>query len=162
MRTLCIFLLFGVTGACLGQGCPAGIPSAGNPACIPPDRSNSPYYRGSQGAASTPSGRWETRWGAFAIDLKVGLGASSGMRSERAAKSAAMTQCRNKGGVSCKVELVYFNQCGVIVAGASTFSTSAAPTIDGATAIGMNSCRKAGDRDCYVYFSECSPAEFEE
>lgn len=140
--------------------CPAGIPVANNPLCIPSDNPSSPYYRDPEGSAdSIAVERWENRWGAFAIDLKAGLGASKSMRSKRAAQTAAMSECRRKGGTSCKVELTYFNQCGVIVAGAKTFSTSAAPTVARATEIGMDTCRRSGDQGCYVYFSDCSPAE---
>ncbi|WP_082648571.1 DUF4189 domain-containing protein [Lysobacter capsici] len=106
-----------------------------------------------------PAERWENRWGAFAIDLKTGLGASKSMRSKRAAQTAAMSECQRKGGRTCKVEFTYFNQCGVIVAGAKTFSTSAAPTVERAAELSMDTCRKSGDQSCYVYFSDCSPAE---
>ncbi|WP_425493959.1 DUF4189 domain-containing protein [Lysobacter gummosus] len=82
------------------------------------------------------------------------------MRSKRAARSAAMAQCKQLGGKKCKIEFVCFNQCGVIVAGAKTFSTSAAPTIEDATEMSMDTCRKSGDEGCYLYFSYCSSAEF--
>lgn len=159
-KILFIAVCLSLSSSVAAQGCPAGIPAGNNPLCIPPSNPNSPYYRDSGGAAnSIPVERWENRWGAFAIDLKAGLGASKSMRSKRAAQTAAMSECRRKGGTSCKVELTYFNQCGVIVAGAKTFSTSAAPTVARATEIGMDTCRRSGDQGCYVYFSDCSPAE---
>lgn len=160
MKCLLFVFLLAASGGAIAQGCPSGIPSAGNPGCIPVDRTNSPYYQGSGGAVnSMPAERWENRWGAFAIDLKTGLGASKSMRSKRAAQTAAMSECQRKGGRTCKVEFTYFNQCGVIVAGAKTFSTSAAPTVERAAELSMDTCRKSGDQSCYVYFSDCSPAE---
>lgn len=163
MKFYAAFLLIvslGANDTTYAQGCPAGIPAANNPLCIAPDNPNSPYYRDS-GKATTPvpAERWGNRWGAFAIDLKTGLGASKSMRNKRAAQVAAMSECQRKGGRACKVEFTYFNQCGVIVAGAKTFSTSAAPTVERAAQLSMDTCQKSGDQSCYVYFSDCSPAE---
>ena len=146
-----------LSGAANAQGCPAGIPSAGNPGCIPPDRTNSPYYQNGSTQPSA-SGRWETRWGAFVLDQKTGLGISSGMSSKRAALSAATADCRAKGGTRCKVELVYSNQCGVLIEGDRGYNTAAADTVEQATSIGMRTCENA-DANCKLYFSECSQAQ---
>lgn len=142
----------------LAIGCPNGIPTAGNPGCIPPDRTNSPYYQGGGFNQRAPVGRWETRWGAFVLDQKTGLGISSGMSSKRAAQSEAMNDCRAKGGTRCKVELVYFNQCGVLIEGERGYNTAAADTVEQATSIGMKTCQRA-DTNCKLYFSECSQAQ---
>lgn len=158
---IAIFAIFlGVSGVAIAQNCPSGIPSAGNPQCLPPTAPNSPYYQGESGAGSmdpVPIGRWEDRWGAFAIDLKTGLGASKDMRSRRAAERAALTECAKRGGLSCKVQLSYHNQCGVIIAGDTGFNTSAAATVERASQIGMDRCTKSGDGGCHVYYSDCSP-----
>lgn len=161
MKMLCLLLvpLISVSGPVMAK-CPAGIASAGNPACIPPDRSNSSHYQANQGAGSVGSraiGHWEDRWGAFAIDLKVGLGASKDMRSKRAAERAALAECAERGGLSCKVQLSYHNQCGVIIAGDSGFNTSAAATVERASRIGMERCVGSGDSNCHVYYFDCSP-----
>lgn len=112
-----LFLLvamFGINAEAAAQGCPAGIPSAGNPGCIPPDRQNSPYYQSSGSLQRAPSGRWEKRWGAFVIDNEIGLGVSRNMPSKQVAQNTAMQDCVKKGGKQCKVQLVYSNQCGVL------------------------------------------------
>lgn len=152
------FVLLGFSGAVSAQGCPAGIPSAGNPGCIPPDRTNSPYYQNGS-TQPTPGGRWKTRWGAFVLDQKTGLGTSSGMSSKRAAQGVAMADCLAKGGTRCKVELVYSNQCGVLIEGDRGYNTAAADTVEQATGIGMKTCESI-DKNCKLYFSECSQAQF--
>ena len=159
LKLMLLVACWSASGLAVAQGCPAGIPSAGNPGCIPPDQSNSPYYQSTGGSVSAPAAKWETRWGAFAIDMKAGLGTSKGMRSKRAAQSAAISACRDKGGQSCKIQLAYFNQCGVIVQGEAGFNVASADTLERATEIGMKGCSAAGDQNCTVYFSECSPAE---
>ncbi|WP_082648568.1 DUF4189 domain-containing protein [Lysobacter capsici] len=158
-RSLALVGALSLSGIAVAQSCPSGIPSAGNPVCIPPGQSNSPYYQSGGASVSTTAVKWETRWGAFAIDMKTGLGTSKGMRSKRAAQNAAISACRNKGGQSCKIQLAYFNQCGVIVQGEAGFNVASAETLERATEIGMKGCSAAGDRNCTVYFSECSPAE---
>lgn len=158
-RALTLIGALGLSGSIVAQGCPAGIPSAGNPGCIPPSQSNSPYHQSGSGGGSEPRAKWETRWGAFAIDFKTGLGTSKGMRSKRAAQNAAIADCRSKGGADCKIQLAYFNQCGVIVQGEVGFSVASADTVERATEIGKGICRNAGNDNCAVYFSDCSPAE---
>ena len=50
MRLVFVAFLSVVSSAAVALGCPNGIPGAGNPGCIPPDQSNSPYYQ--QGGAA--------------------------------------------------------------------------------------------------------------
>ncbi|MFD1296297.1 DUF4189 domain-containing protein [Lysobacter gummosus] len=130
---------------------------AGNPACNPPDRSNSPYHQRSNETRSGVTERWEDRWGAFALDMETGLGVAKNMRSKRAAQNAAMAECKRKGGKGCRIELAYYNQCGVMVAGQSSLNVAAAATVERGTEIGMELCGKAGDGGCALYFSDCSP-----
>lgn len=150
-------MLFGIIGGANAQGCPAGIPSAGNPGCIPPDQSNSPYYQSGSSNQAASAGRWEKRWGAFVLDKKVGLGVSKDMPSKQAAQSAAMEDCLRKGGMQCKTELVYSNQCGVIIEGDRTYNTARAATVEEATELGVSICNRS-DKNCQVYFSDCSHA----
>lgn len=137
--------------------CPAGIPAGNNPLCIPPDNPNSPYYQSGGSAETVPVGRWEKRWGAFVIDDKVGLGVSRDMPSKKIAQSAAMQDCQRKGGTQCKVQLVYSNQCGVIIEGDRGYNTARAPTVERATEAGLEVCNRS-DRNCQVYFSDCTHA----
>lgn len=109
----CLF----VSVAASAQGCPNGIPSAGNPGCIPPTQFNSPYHQ-SGGDSVERQARWADRWGAIAVDdgeKTIGIGIAEMTSSERAAKKIALEDCRVKGGTKCVISLAYYNQCGVIV-----------------------------------------------
>ncbi len=162
---LVILLGMGLAGLCgpvWAQNCPEGIPSAGNPACIPPDRENSPYYQGHGGsnqAAVPPLMKWADRWGAIATDgPSASLGTAVGMSSKRKAEKIALTQCRAKGGANCKVDLAYYNQCAVLVSGDSKYLIQGAATIDEASEIAVRRCN-AEDVNCRVHYDDCSMAE---
>ena len=159
-----LVLLIGllVAGTPVAAQCPAGIPSAGNPGCIPPDQSNSPYYQSGSGAPKAPAAQWADRWGAIAIDNRdggTGLGVAQMVSSERKAKTVAMDECVAKGGQRCKVILTYRNQCGVVVVGNAGWNSMSAESVEKATELGVSRCERDGLRECKVYYSNCSFAE---
>jgi hypothetical protein len=140
------------------QNCPAGIPSAGNPACIPPDHSNSPYYQGDSGRKSA---RWKLTWGAVAVDVAVGdIGVSKGEMSKRRASNAAMERCEKHGAKNCKLILAYQNQCAVVawptVVGGTPIVQSG-PSIEVATSLALPACSsRSNGRECYVHYADCT------
>jgi len=156
-----IFISLSLSGPVAAQNCPAGIPSAGNPLCIPQDRENSPYYQKPIEPAPIKM-QWADRWGAVAIDTDVsmgGIGIAKDMRNKRGAERAALAQCHSTGGgQGCKIELSYFNQCAVIVWGDRKFNTASAETAEEAAERGMRVC-SSGDQNCQIYYSGCSLAE---
>ncbi len=108
---------------------------------------------------SQPQVRWENRWGAIATDVINGkLGAVVGMRTKKQAQKLAMSECRSKGGKKCTVDIVYYNQCAVMILGNKKYNTASAANIEEATRIGMKTCFSS-DANCRVYYSDCSPAE---
>ncbi|WP_187308509.1 DUF4189 domain-containing protein [Lysobacter antibioticus] len=135
--------------------CPAGIPAAGNPSCIPPSAwpQNAPAQR-------TPSpAHWESRWGAIATDApEAVLGTSTGMKSKRQAEAHALSQCRKKGGSNCVLDVSYFDQCAILVTGDKKYSVHTAATIERASELGMRQCRD-DDLNCRVHYTNCSPPE---
>lgn len=148
------------------QGCAAGIPSAGNPACIPPDRENSPYYQGGGGNV-LPKSNWKLTWGAIASDRTTGsTGVEIGKFSEREAKNAALKACAKDGSKKCQVKLVFHNQCAVIVdpptennriAGTSIYRGG--PSIESATEGGLTLCHERNPgKKCQVVYSICTDA----
>ncbi|WP_425477345.1 DUF4189 domain-containing protein [Lysobacter capsici] len=154
--------MLSLSGLAAARGCPAGVPSAGNPGCIPPDQSNSPYYQSGASGQSAPAARWADRWGAIAIDDRdggVGLGTAQMMTTERKAKKTALDECRAKGGTSCRVILAYYNQCGVVVAGDAGWNSTSAGSVGEATKRSFEKCEKSGLKNCKVYYSNCSLAE---
>lgn len=152
-----IFLSF-ITLSSLAKaegGCPSGQYPANPPAvniCYP--------IPGSEDSTPPQSiVQWETCWGAIAMDnLNGKLGASVGAKSKRIATKAAVAQCRSNGGTKCIVDIAYYNQCAVMVLGEKKYNTASAATLEEAQTIGMKAC-SLSNKNCRVYYSECSPAE---
>jgi hypothetical protein len=168
MRTilLAFLLLLILTKSAWAQGCPAGIPSAGNPACIPPDRENSPYYQSGYGSAqpSIPQSHWQLTWGAIAADETGSIGVAVGKFSKREAGLEAMTRCAEGGAKNCKLALAYHHQCAVIAKPiengqliAGTVILRGGPTIEDATQGALASCVSArGGGQCKIIYSACT------
>jgi len=78
--------------------CAPGIPSAGNPGCIPPNQPNSPYYQGDDAetqAQTQPAAVWADRWDAIAIDSDVGqAGVIANIPSKNEAMDIAVKTCK--------------------------------------------------------------------
>lgn len=108
--------------------------------------------------SAVPSARWETRWGAIAIDNTLGkVGAVTDMRSKREAKRAASAECRARGGGDgCKyVSLTYHNQCAVMAWGNERAVTQGAETVEIASDLALRECNKL-TTDCKIYYTGCS------
>lgn len=132
--------------------CPAGIPSGGNPSCIPP----SAWPQNAPAQQSAPRERWESRWGAIATDApNAALGTSTGMRSKRQAERQALSECKKKGGSKCILDVSYFDQCAILVTGDKKYSVHTAISVERASEIGMRQCSN-DDTNCRVYYSNCS------
>lgn len=145
--------LCSLSGLALAEGrCPPGyypVDSPGVAGCAPmpiiPSRK-----------PSEPRVMWVDRWGAIAADGKNAiLGTATGMASKRKAQKAALLQCRSKGGLACKVDMAYYNQCAVLVTGDKQFIVQVAATVNEATKLGMKACGMA-DTNCRIYYADCS------
>lgn len=137
--------------------CPAGIPSAGNPQCVPP---NAPGWRHGAPASSqesvVPRPRWKRTWGAIAADgVSAALGVASGEDSKGQAEKVALKRCREQGGKQCVLDVSYYDQCAVLVTGKSRYLTQTAISIERASELGIEKC-SARDTECRVYYSNCS------
>ncbi|RZL45746.1 MAG: DUF4189 domain-containing protein [Variovorax sp.] len=116
-----------------------------------------PGYQAQQQARQHPAPQWERRWGAVAIDPpKAVMGVAVDLRSKREATLSAVSDCERQGGSNCVVEAAYDNQCVAVVTGDDGHNTQSAATVQQATAIGMKTCREAGDTNCRVHYSACS------
>ncbi|WP_176090341.1 DUF4189 domain-containing protein [Achromobacter anxifer] len=153
-----VFLICGVAfqPAFAEQGCPDGFTpnAAGTPGqqCIPIGGQTRP---GSAG----PADRWETRWGAIATDKESGkVGIFGDTTTRRKAETGAIAQCQRKGGADCKLQLTYYNQCGVLAWGNGKMSTASAPTVEEASELALNECERVG-KNCEIFFSDCSYAK---
>lgn len=118
---------------------------------------NSPYYVGSNQQPVAPPIRWADRWGAIAVAKKnpvVGVAANAASKHD--AHRAALNDCQVRGGLGCKVQIEYTNQCSVLVVAGSQYNAARAATIEEATSIGMKICQEGNIQECRVYYSGCS------
>ncbi|UPG84675.1 DUF4189 domain-containing protein [Luteibacter aegosomatis] len=152
-------LSLGFAGAAFAQ-CAPGIPSAGNPGCIPPTAPNSPYNQGT-GAAPPPGPEpvWRETWGAVAIDMGVGrAGMSDTEKSKDSAIAVALDRCKSAGGTQCEIKTTYHNQCVALAQekGGGDVVTVTGPDQTRAESRSVEKC--GGEARCAVVYSACSDA----
>lgn len=147
-----ILLLLGNLANAEG-GCPAGmIPHSGTDisACgpIPP-------------GYNKPSGHWETRWGSYVLSEDEGItGWSLNELNADTANESAISNCISKGGTQCKVVITYQNSCIAVAASDGGGYAYTDQTRDMASSKAMNSCERAGEKNCRLFRIECSPAKW--
>lgn len=157
VRILLALWLLSLSGFSFAQVCPYGAYPGRldeTQICRPPpeDASNDVVQ------PTTPSVRWEARWGAIAIDNALGkVGAVTDMRSKREAMRAATAECRARGGgEGCKyVSLSYHNQCAVMAWGNERAVTQGAETVEIASNLALRECNNL-TTDCTIYYAGCS------
>ena len=161
MRTWLAFALYLVSLTGFAQ-CAPGIPSAGNPGCVPPNQTNSPYYQGSanppQPALTVQQPIGEDRWGGVALDAVTGeAGASEGQPSKQRANSGAVSTCEQQGSKDCKVILSYVNQCAAAASPeqGDYVSTATAAELDDAISRATERCSKRSTT-CEIIYKKCS------
>lgn len=165
---LCLGLLL-VGGNTAAQGQPIGngvysCDGAAQAGPCQPERDDDSSSSGSAGGytdndyAHVPP-KWETRWGAIATDAEnAKLGAVVSVPNKKMAELGALEDCRKKGGVNCKLQLAYYDQCAAMVVGDRMMNTWGAATLEEAKKLGLSECQK-DDSNCRVYYSACSFAE---
>ena len=140
--------------------CAPGIPSAGNPGCIPPNQQNSPCDQPAQGAPVDSTATWADRWGAIAMDPHSGVsGLAEHETSKAKAVNGALSQCSSRDGVKCEVLVAYYNQC---IAVAQRFAggpvqPARSPDLVDAKNRALDGC--GGSSQCTIMYSSCSFAE---
>jgi len=162
MHLLCLGLLSWAASAQANLLCPAtGIPMSQDPGCTTPNYNNqSAQQQAAPQLPPQPTGYWVKTWGAIAPSPKGGvLGTAVGADSKAEAERLALADCKNKGGQSCKVQIAYHNQCGVMIIGDKFLGTARAETIDKASALGIKNCQ-VSDTNCRVYYSACTEPRF--
>jgi len=86
------------------------------------------------------------------------MGVSKDQRSPDASVNAAISDCKSKGGVNCRIEISYGNGCVAMVFGNALKNTAGGKTIEAAEGKAMSECAK-DDVNCHVYYSSCSNAK---
>lgn len=164
-RFVLAVLLIAIGGNAEAQSCPAGIPGANNPSCLPPSVEGSPYYVGPQDVplpAPQPTGEWHNAWGAVFVDFSgAGVGAVVGRRTEDEARSAAEARCRDAGGSKCERLVVYKNQCMAVAwpTLGGHVGTGGSPTESAASKLAIEACQGVG-KGCQILYSACSLPTF--
>lgn len=155
--TCCTALALLVFPAVSAAQCAAGIPSGGNPMCVPPDV----YYGGGDGVsqdAGVPPARWKKRWGATAYDEKTGVFAAvRSATSKKKAQKAALDACRENGGSqSCVSWATYYNQCVSVAESVDGVLTSTTgPTLEVTAERALKNCSEKGEA-CSIKYTDCS------
>ncbi|WP_158543286.1 DUF4189 domain-containing protein [Dyella psychrodurans] len=104
---------------------------------------------------------WVTQWGALATDFAHHAGgAAVNKPDENEAKRAAIEECVSNGGLQCRVEITYANQCVALVEGNFGHNSTRAATIDAAVEIGKKVCTESGDTNCLATYTACSLAKW--
>lgn len=140
-------------------GCPPGmLPASGTDisscAPVPPG-----YYR-TQPQPLPPPAQWTSRWGAIATYAPTGvLGSSENLPSKDQAEQAALSDCKARGGLNCKIDIAYGNECAAVVVGDKGYNVNPGATADLASEMGMKICTEDGGNGCHVYYSACSLPE---
>jgi len=157
-KIIAALLLCAGFGASAWAQCGGGIPSAGNPGCIPPDRSNSPYYQGGSGRTPLPPAAvWADRWGAIAYSSKTGeWGSAENEQSKSRAEQAAMADCRARTPEGCGIILAYHNQCVGFAGGSGGAGAASGPDLNNAIARSIEQCSTAHGSQCKSIYSACS------
>lgn len=152
-----IFLsIFAISDTALSQ-CAPGIPSAGNPGCVPPNVPGSLGLGYNQGQSFATKATWEKRWGAIAFDKYTDhLSVTNNEPSEQSATKKVMDDCKTQGGRQCHLVFAYYNQCAAIAINEKKIGYGRGPRKSKAENLAMKSCRKAGP--CELIYSECSYA----
>lgn len=158
---LAIVLAFVLHASAVNAQCAPGVPSAGNPGCIPPNQPNSPYFQGDDASppalAPAPSPQWADRWGSVAIDEEAGqAGSEINQKTRHDAETAALAACVNHGGGHCQVLQSFMNQCASIAQldGGGFIVTGTAANSSLADERAMSRCTSRGA--CQIIYSECS------
>lgn len=173
MKVLCVavvLIVASTTGGALAQQAPhvcaagpganevmAGI-QPGGPGVAPTPLC---YWRqGAEQGDAGPQVLWADRWGAIASDNDAKnaiFGIVTDRPSERAARRAAVDECRSRGGDRCEVAMSYQNQCAAVGAGRVGTFSAGAPTLEEAQQRAMQLCEiKNGSGECWLYYSGCS------
>lgn len=162
-KTLLLFAFLMITtlstsAARAEGGCPPGeYPQEGNGwrTCVPIPGAEQ------NSTATATSGYWTESWGALATYVPKGVvGVATGLGRRRDAEQAALLDCKEKAGATCKLEAYYQNAC-VALAGSDTgYAINSNADSDVAKKNALETCSKAGYPNCHIFYSSCSKSTF--
>lgn len=134
-------------------GCPPGqYPQSGQgwQTCVP--------IPGADATQQTQRPRWVDQWQAVATDTPLGiLGTASDRSSSDEAETAAVADCKAKGGKECIAQISVRNACIAMAVGDSTKVIQDGTTKAKAEDAAMSQCSKHNSK-CVLYYSSCNLA----
>jgi hypothetical protein len=148
---LCIALCI-VTSPGFAQ-CQAGIPSEGNPQCIPPE-----VYGGQRSAEPQAPSAAKRRWAALAIGQSAAgsvIGEAFGAGSERQARRIASADCKRRGGQAC-ASVAFSQTCAALAWATDRYAIESAADREQAAASAMAACERIGGEDCQLFRTVCT------
>ncbi len=138
--------------------CGAGIPGAGNPGCMPPTATGSPYHQAGDAPVvnAPPAVHWVGGWGAIAMDAENRGGTVEDRDTKSEAERIALDMCRRNGGSNCKVLATFNSQCAAMVqeAGGGAINGNTGATQERAERRALDGCKSG--TTCHVIYSKCS------
>lgn len=119
-------------------------------------QSNQQGPSGQQNQAPPSSSHWQSRWGAIVTDAPQGIVSSSkDQPNSRKAEQVALSDCKTRGGINCKLQVSYSNGCAALAYSGHTFAVESGPSLNEASRKAIQTCNRAAS-DCEVYLSTCS------
>ena len=120
-----------------------------------------PSYDNQQRAQSQQSSprppKWVDYWGAIATAPDQGvIGVSTNLSSDSEATQIALSDCRSKGGLNCKIGLSYRNQCIAFVGAHWGYGLNVGSTPAAASEKTLKDCTDGGLTNCHVIYTGCS------
>ncbi|PBP86074.1 MULTISPECIES: DUF4189 domain-containing protein [Gammaproteobacteria] len=157
---LCLCAVFTHFDGYAQTRCPMGA-QMGSIQCIPDE----PVLGSSQDepVKSVPNGEWIKTWGAIARASDNSVGATSGKLTKKDAEEEALRQCSTGGGINCKVELAYQNQCVSLansIGGSGSGGMATGGSIKEAEERALSKCTGGTKNECEVIYSKCSLPQF--
>lgn len=77
------------------------------------------------------------------------------LSSKDIAGSLAIADCRNKGGLTCKIEVTYDNKCAAVIVGDEGYVVTSRAYESDAIGAGISVC--GGERNhCHALYTACS------
>ncbi|MCL1635119.1 DUF4189 domain-containing protein [Luteimonas sp. SX5] len=161
-----LLVLLMICGELSAQSCGGGIPSAGNPYCLPPYHPSSPHYQGQDKSNDTSNAQWRLTWGAVAMSANgdASVGVSVGRSTRMDAEQEAITQCELLTASRCELAIAYENQCAVIAWPSRNGATESGspivmsgPSVEKLSKAAVAECGKGRkDGECKIVYSDCT------
>lgn len=113
---------------------------------------------GTSGGREAPFEQWPLRLGGqLQRPIRKKMGIAGNTLTKKAAKKAALSQCKAKGGADCRIKLSYRNACGVLAWGGGFMAWVSAETLGEASEMALRGRKDSSE--CEVSFHDYNYAQ---